>query len=116
MDMMNMYVCALQQTSSYLAICPFPRTRNLLAALLFVLRVLLVIPLVVIEVRAMLLLLWLETKGVMLMMFQWRAAADHKAGVVLRVQNLNMRMEKEKTVGYFTCYRDSCMCPDNVRS
>jgi hypothetical protein len=50
------------------------------------------------------LLVWLETKGVMMFRFQWRAAAaaDHKAGV-LRVQNLNMRMEKEKTVGYFTC-------------
>jgi hypothetical protein len=49
------------------------------------------------------LLVWLETKGAMMFRFQWRAAAaDHKAGV-LRVQNLNMRMEKEKTVGYFTC-------------
>jgi hypothetical protein len=32
----------------------------------------------------------------MMLMFQWRAAADHKAGVVLRVQNLNMRMEKKR--------------------
>jgi hypothetical protein len=45
-----------QRRRTYLAICPFPRTRNLLAALLFVLRILLAIPLVVIEVRAMLLL------------------------------------------------------------
>lgn len=101
-EFIYIYIYTPSQTSSYLAICPFPRTRNLLAALLFVLRVLLVIPLVVIEVRAML-LVWLETKGAIMFRFQFRAAAaDHKAGV-LRVQNLNMRMEKEMTVGYFTC-------------
>jgi hypothetical protein len=97
-----LYPVLCERPDLLLAICPFPRTRNLFAALLFVLRVLLVIPLVDIEVRAML-LVWLETKGAMMFRFQWRAAAaDHKAGV-LRVQNLNMRMEKEKTVGYFTC-------------